>query len=353
MSVAVASSPGKVILFGEHGVHRQQPNITTTVNLHTFCKVSRRADDGYSFRSGARHEQGSRDDLAQFKRHVDGLRESKALDDIAALIRRDFYAPGRYVMSHLVSRFDGPGLDVEWHSHLPVGSGLGSGAAASSSMVLASGAALNHAITPDDVIFLAWQGDAIAHGGYGSSLDSSTCVLGGYIIYSLEDKGKRLPFDVTLPIVIGDTLVEHRTNEVNTHIRKWLAENPTRLHVFRDMGYLRQPFLEALEQADFEALGHIMNLHQLLQVKMGTSIPESDRLIEAAIGAGAYGAKISGSGGGGIIIAVSAPDKQADIAVAINAAGGRAYVVQAGIQGARLEAPDAWDSAIQHQQTQD
>jgi mevalonate kinase len=346
MTVAVASSPGKVILFGEHGVHRQQPNITTTVNMHTFCKVTTRADDGYSFRSGTRHDSGSRDDLVRFKAHVDGLREAKALDDIAALIRRDFYAPGRYVMSHLVSRFSGPGLDVEWHSHMPIGSGLGSGAAASSSMVLAAAAALGQPITPDDVIYFAWQGDAIAHGGYGSSLDSSTCVLGGYIIYSLEEKAKRLPFAVTLPIVIGDTLVEHRTNEVNTHIRKWLAENPTRLHVFRDMGYLREPFLAALEAADFESLGHLINLHQLLQVKMGTSIPESDRLIEAALGAGAFGAKISGSGGGGIIIAVTTPEHQASVVEAINAAGGRAYIVDAGIAGARQEALEAWEAAL-------
>lgn len=349
MAVAVASSPGKVILFGEHGVHRQQPNITTTVNMHTFCMVTTRADDGYSFRSGTRHDAGNRDDLLRFKAHVDGLREAKALDEIVSLIRHDFYAPARYVMSHLVSRFGGPGLDVAWHSHMPIGSGLGSGAAASSSMVLAAAATLEQRIAPDDVIYFAWQGDAIAHGGYGSSLDSSTCVLGGFIIYSLEEKAKRLPYEVTLPIVIGDTRVEHRTNEVNTHIRQWLAENPTRLHVFRDMGYLRQPFLNALQTADFEALGHVMNLHQLLQAKMGTSIPESDRLIEAALGAGAFGAKISGSGGGGIIIAVTAPDNQTGVAEAINAAGGRAYIVQAGIAGARLEALEVWQASLSHE----
>jgi mevalonate kinase len=348
MAVAIASSPGKVILFGEHGVHRQQPNITTTVNMHTFCKVTTRADSGYSFRSGARYEAGAQDQLDQFKQHVDGLRRAKALDDIAALVRRDFYAPARYVLSHLVTRLDGRGLDIEWYSHMPIGSGLGTGAAASTSMVRAAFAAFDQAVSPEDMIFLAWQGDAIAHGGYGSSLDSSTCVLGGYIVYNLdaEKKATRLPFDVFLPIVIGDTLVEHRTNEVNTHIRKWLAENPTRLHVFRDMGYLREPFLQALENADFEALGHVMNLHQLLQVKMGTSIPESDRLIEAALGAGAYGAKISGSGGGGIIIAVVAPEKQKGVAEAIDAAGGRSYIVNAGIPGTRLVTPDVWEAAV-------
>ena len=127
MTVAVASSPGKVILFGEHGVHRHQPNITTAVDLRTWSRVSTRSDTGYSFRSGERYEEGTRDQLLNFKQQVDALREKRALDEIVALIRSDFYAPARYVMGHLVTRLDGTGLDVEWHSDLPIGSGLGSG----------------------------------------------------------------------------------------------------------------------------------------------------------------------------------------------------------------------------------
>ena len=82
---------------------------------------------------------------------------------------------------------------------------------------------------------------------------------------------------------------------------------------------------------------------------MGTSIPQSNRLIEAAISAGAFGAKISGSGGGGIIIALASPDKQSDVAEAINAAGGRSYIVSAGAEGTRLETLDAWEKVFAKQ----
>src|SRR4051812_4171465 len=135
--VTIASAPGKIILFGEHGVHRKQPNITTSAGLRTYCRVTTRTDNGYSFRSGSRSEEGTRDDLLAYKARIDALREAKALDDIAALAR-DFFSTTRYVLASFVSRVGGPGIDAEWRTEMPIGSGLGSGAAASASMVRAA-----------------------------------------------------------------------------------------------------------------------------------------------------------------------------------------------------------------------
>lgn len=347
MKSVVASSPGKVILFGEHGVHRGVPNVNTAVDLRTYCRASTRLDNGYSLRSDAGVEQGTQEQLIQFKKHVDQLRENRAIDEVVDLIRRDFYAPGRYVLSHIASRVERAGLDIEWRSHIPIGSGLGSGAAANTAMVQAVYAVLGYEVNQDDLIFLAWQGDAIAHGGYGSSLDSSTCVMGGFICYTRypnEDKAVLLPIDKSLPLVIGDTQVPHSTNKTNTHIRLWLEENPARMYVFRAMGYLQPLFLQALHAHDLPTLGDLFNMHQLLQIKMGVSIPESECLIEAALSAGAYGAKISGSGGGGIIIAVAEQEKLVDIAAAIIDAGGRSYIVDTGAKGTQLETPEIWQT---------
>lgn len=343
---AVASSPAKVILFGEHGVHRGQRSITTTVDLRTSCRVSLRDDTGYSFTSsGGRYEKGTLDDLRDLNAHVDVLRGANAVDEIAALAY-EFFVPARYVLATLLERVEAPGLDVEWRSALPIGSGLGSGAAANTSFVVAAACAYGLDLDDDDVIHLAWQGDVIAHGGYGSSLDSSTCTYGGLISYTVAHGAERLPFDASLPLVIGDTRIAHSTSVVNTHIRSWLEEMPSRARLFDDMGYLIDACIDALEREDLQALGHLMNLHQLLQEKMGTSCSGSERLIEAAIAAGALGAKISGSGGGGIIIALAAPGDEPRIAAAIDAAGGTSYVVRTGAEPARLEAVDAWAALV-------
>lgn len=336
MSHAVASSPGKVILFGEHGLHRGQASITTALDLRTTCTVTTRTDGRYRLLAGDRSEEISREELLSFKAHVDSLREQGEVTRVGALAR-DFFVPSRYVMAHFANRYDKGGLDAQWSSYLPVGSGLGSGAAAFTSLVLASAGALGIEMPTEELIHLAWQGDIIAHGGYGSSLDTSTCAYGGFLSYTLAEKAKRLPFEVKVSLVIGDTLVEHSTSAINTHISAWLAEVPSRVHIFNDMGYLVQRFLVALEESDIPALGKLMNIHQLLQEKMGTSCPESERLVEAALGAGALGAKISGSGCGGIIIALTEPGEERAVASAIESAGGKSYIVQTGAGGAHVE----------------
>jgi mevalonate kinase len=60
-------------------------------------------------------------------------------------------------------------------------------------------------------------------------------------------------------------------------------------------------------------------------------------VIEAALAAGALGAKLSGSGGGGIMIALVEPEQQQAVAAAIEAVGGRAYALNAGAPGVRVE----------------
>lgn len=237
MTMTVTSAPGKIILSGEHAVHWGQPNVTTAVDLRTYCRVTSRTDSDYSFRSGEHYETGSRERLQTFKSEIDGLRKAKALDEIAERAK-DFFAPPRYVLASIMERVDGAGVDIEWRSKLPIGSGMGSGAAASVSMTLGVFHSFGHKPTPADVIYMAWQGDIIAHGGIGSSMDSSTCTLGGLIRYTVDEPASQMAFRATLPIVIGDTQVQHSAAKVNTHVRKWLAGHPARMHVFADMGYL-------------------------------------------------------------------------------------------------------------------
>ncbi len=344
-SSVISSAPAKIILFGEHGVNRQQPALSTAVDLRTYCRVTRREDSCYRFRANGQEEQGELAHVHAFKKTIDDLRAANALDQIREQAR-DFFAPARYVLAHLLDHLSTPagelGVDVEWHSALPIGSGLGSGAAASTSMVQAVCAVAGKAATPPEIIQAAWQGDIIAHGGVASSLDSSTATYGGLLRYSVAAGAELLPFDASLTIVVGDTLVQHNTAALNTHVRRWLEEQPVRMHHFRDMGWLVRQAVVALQDHDTATLGHLMNLHQLIQEKLGTSVPQAEALIAAALEAGALGAKISGSGGGGVIIALVEPAQRDAVAEAINQAGGRSYPVTTGTEGVRLEPATAW-----------
>ncbi len=351
MSSVISSAPAKIILFGEHGVNRQQPALATATNLRTYCRVTRRTDAGYSLQAQAHHEQGDLEGLEAFKAKIDSLRAANALDQIREEAR-DFFAPTRYVLAHLLTYLSAStgalGVDVEWHSRLPIGSGLGSGAAASTSMVKAVCTVAGQEIAPAAIAQAAWQGDVIAHGGVASSLDSSTSAYGGLLRYSVAAGAELLPFDSPLNFVVGDTLVAHNTAAVNTHVRRWLEEKPVRMQHFRDMCWIVRQAVLALQTGDQGAIGHLMNLHQLIQEKLGTSVLQAEALIGAALEAGALGAKISGSGGGGVIIALVEPERRDAVTTAIDQAGGRSYSVTTGSEGVRLEPSAVWDDVTQN-----
>lgn len=341
MTTIITSAPAKIILLGEHGVNRQQPALATALDLRLYCRVTTRRDTQYDFIAGDHQRSLQRTELLAFKTDIDRLRQAQALNEIRQKAN-DFFAPTQYVLAHLVEQRGGPGLTIEWRSALPTGGGLGSGAAASAAMALGASGALGPELTPTEVAYLAWQGDIVAHGGIASGLDSGASAVGGLIRYTLADGPQPLPYQVTLPIVVGDTQVKAATAEVNTRVRTWLAEHPARMHLFAEMGLLERQAEIALANNDLPTLGHLLNLNQLLLEKLGVSVAANERLVEAAIAAGALGAKVSGSGGGGIIIALTEPDKQTQVAAALEAAGGKSIVTTAGCPGVRVEAPSVW-----------
>jgi galactokinase len=89
---------------------------------------------------------------------------------------------------------------------------------------------------------------------------------------------------------------------------------------------------------DHRQLGILLNRHQdVLRDVLKISTPKIDRMLDAALGAGAYGGKINGSGGGGCMFAY-APDNPDEVAEAVEREGGASYVIYAD-EGTRLEPP--------------
>ncbi len=160
----------------------------------------------------------------------------------------------------------------------------------------------------------------------------------------MADGAVPLPISSSLPLVVGQSFVKDRsTAKLNTAVRKYLEAQPARMHLFTDMGWLVNKIeIAILVDQDLPTLGHLFNLHNLIQAKIGTVAPENEAQIEAAIGAGSLGAKVSGAGGGGIIIALTEPEKQPAVIAAIEAVGGRAFAVNTGAPGTRIEREDVW-----------
>ena len=337
-SSVTAAAPGKVILFGEHAINRGQPAVAAAVGLSATCRAAFSGDGRFHFRSGRNEQDGDDQDVRRVWTQIERGLAGDDLEAIRRLAARDFFAPQKYVLGSVFGRKIPRALSLDWESQIPPHSGLGSGAAAFTAMVAAVCALFRLNAAAEQRAAWARLGDVVAHGGIASALDTQTSLLGGVIRYTGQGLAARLPFSEGLTLVIGHTGVHAATAEVNGRVRRWLDERPAhRVHAFRTVGALTRAAEAALSRGDWDELGRLMNLNQLVLEKIGVSCPEADRLIAAALEAGALGAKVSGSGGGGIIVALATPDTKEAVARAITDAGGKTLTPAVAVPGVKIE----------------
>jgi mevalonate kinase len=335
-----AVAPGKAILFGEHAINRGQPAIAAAVGLYARCSV--RLAERFIFQSETRHQIATREAIAAMAREVDVNRAAQNFAAICKLAAEDYFAPQKYVLASAFGESLPEGLSIRWESEIPSSSGLGSGGAAFTSMVAAITPFLRNEPTLEQRADWAHRGDVIAHGGIASALDTQTSLLGGVICYTGEGLASPVQCATGLSFVIAHTGISAATSEVNRRVREWLAEKPdVRINYFQAIGALTRAALAPLKIGDWVELGRLFNLNQLVLSKIGVSCAEIDCLIEAALGAGAFGAKISGSGGGGIVIALVDSKRKAVVSEAMAAAGGKVFGPPIGVDGVRVDTPDS------------
>ncbi|HXI15339.1 MAG TPA: mevalonate kinase [Chloroflexota bacterium] len=337
----VARAPGKVILFGEHAINRGQPALSACIGLYATCRLRQTDAAGIVFRSDAANYAELRMERAEvlaLGNAVDRFRKFEDYESIRELARRDFFAPQQYILASALRDSLPLGLELEFSSDIPRAGGLGSGGAAFAALATALGAWTGLSEERERIADWAHRGDIVAHGGIASRLDSQTSLCGGVIRFTTAaGLGEPVPFHPGLTLVIGNTGVIGATSEVNSRVRRWLAESPDgRMRYFETIGLLSRTALGALRTGDWPELGRLMTLNQLVLEKLGVSSPELERLIDAALAAGAYGAKLAGSGGGGIMVALTDGVHASAVTGAIQASGGEPLTPKLAVPGATL-----------------
>lgn len=328
-----ATAPGKAILFGEHSVNRGQSAIAVSVGLMAQCEITADQAPGFRFQSGGERAAVSRDQILDLVRRVESFRAAEDYAAIQALAAADFFAPTQYIIGTALGDQLPEGMAISFHSDIPRSSGLGSGGAAFAALSRGLRHLFVHTVGQQEIGRWAHLGDIIAHGGIASALDTQTSLNGGAIRFTADGGARPIPYDLALTLVIGDTRVTAATSEVNGRVRRWLAERPSRMHFFEEIGLISSLAEEPLRKGDWNRLGQLMNINHVLLQSIGVSCPEIEAIADAAREAGAFGAKLSGSGGGGIVVALTGPEGTENVAKAMRAAGAEVYIPPIGTRG--------------------
>lgn len=303
-----ASAPGKIILFGEHAVVYGRPAIAVPVR-----QVQAKAIVMANPLAATGNVLIQAPDV--------GL--EAYLDDLPA--DHPLVCVIRGVIKTLeIGRL--PALTLRINSTIPVAAGLGSGAAVSVAIIRALSAFLGHPLSENTISSLAYEVEKIHH-GTPSGIDNSVITYEKPVFYirdrAIETLRVRYPFT----ILIGDSGVSSPTAAVVRDVqRAWLAEPEYYERIFDSIGKIAQTSRQVIENGKSASLGSLMNENHVLLQAIGVSSPELDRLVEAARSAGAAGAKLSGGGRGGNMIAAVTRDTTSTVTHALLGAGAKRII---------------------------
>lgn len=318
-----ASAPGKVILFGEHSVVYRGPAIVLAIDRRARVVAEERDDDRIYFDalnlgfSGYFHGDTYRPERGEAWR---GRR-------LAA-----FKVAARRTMEHLGVD---SGLNLIIRSEIPIAVGLGSSAAISVSTVAAVGALLGGDLSKEEICSIAFEGERVVH-GTPSGVDNNISTYGGVLRYEKGVGFERFEVEGVPPFVIGNTRRKRSTRRMVEMVRALRDRNPGVVdNIIDDLGCLSREGLAALLEADLPRLGDLMNISHGLLAALGVSSPELDMMVHASRRAGALGAKLTGAGGGGCIIALTEASRLKRIENAIRRKRGEPIRVSVSYDGVK------------------
>ncbi len=305
---------GKVILFGEHFVVYGNPGIVSALDLTTQAVVER--------------HPGQRLSLTDRRRGTPGYLESKREQQRRSL---------ELIFQTIGLPADGVAITLQ--GNLPVYSGIGASAASCVAIARALDEEFQLGLTDEQINAAAYAGETAYHGSTHAGLDNTAATFGGLLWFL---KGPPLSHEkMTLPtsveIVMANSGRVANTAEMIAAVAQRRADSPERFEVLlREAAQLAGEARAALGGGDLSRVGELMNANHRLLQEIGVSCPELDHLVEVARQNGAWGAKSTGAGGGGCIVALTPePALQARVARAIEKEGFEALRTRVGIHAGR------------------
>ena len=314
-----SSAPGKIILFGEHAVVYGRPALAVPVTqVHADVEIR------------ASERPGIWIDAPDVDLSAD-LNTLPSDHPLASVIHNFLFLsrPSPDPSGHPLPKGEGkfPDLYIKISSTIPVASGLGSGAAVTVALARALSSFLFHPMSDEDVNAFAYEIEKLHH-GTPSGIDNTVITYAKPVYFVKGQPIETFKVGQPFTIVIGDTGISAPTKESVGDVRRlWQADQTKWEKVFDEVGEIAKEARTVIERGKTKELGELMSRNHALLQSMTISSPELDSLVTAARRAGALGAKMSGGGRGGNMIALVAPDLAEAVAGSLKEAGARNTVI--------------------------
>ncbi len=300
----VAVAPGKAIISGEHFVVHGATAIAAAVERGVRAEATR--SDRLSISSTIRDPEA----LRPARKVVETLYKAKKAE---------------------------PRVSISVTSELAEGAGLGSSAATMVAVAGAASALEGWVLDPGTLAEAGSVGEKMVHGN-PSGIDAATSALGGVILFKRGEQPRRLdlPSPVTLLVVFSGK--KRSTGRLIRRVTEMKEAYPSLFAALCESASLVSSLCaEALRTGDTATLGQLMTYNHAVLARAGASNRRLDELVDLCIGSGCLGAKLTGAGGGGSVLAVPPGDPKSarSLVERLTAAGYSSFFTKVPAPGVR------------------
>jgi mevalonate kinase len=279
----VAEVPGKVIVSGEHFVVHGATAIAAAIERTVRVEATR----------------------------------SERLEIDSRLRRPGELVPARKVVESLYrARKAEPRVSISITSTLAEGAGLGSSAATMLAIAGATSALEGWGLDERALLEAGQAGEALVHGN-PSGIDMTTSTMGGVILFRRGEKPRRVALPAPFTLLVAFSGRRRNTGRLIRRVAGMKETYPSLFASLCDGATLVSELCaEALVKGDAVTLGRLMTYNHAALARAGASNKRLDQLVDLCLSSGCLGAKLTGAGGGGSVLAVPPPDEKAGRGVA-------------------------------------
>jgi mevalonate kinase len=303
---------GKVILFGEHFVVYGLPGIASAISDRTVATI----------------EKSKKFTIVDNRPATEGYKTEK---------KGEMERSVKLILDFMKIDVAETPVKITLSGDLMCASGIGASAAMATSIARAFSDYFNLRLDDDRINRISFEGEK-GSAGTPSGIDNTCATFGGLLWFEKNMQGGENKIELIetkrpIEVVLGNTGISKETKEVVADVRKAREADPKKYErIFRDFRKLVSEGRKALDHYDLKTLGKLMDENHRLLKEMNLSCREAEEIISVAKMAGATGAKITGTGRGGLVILLTpGRDVQEKVAKAVEAKGYKTLRTKIGV----------------------